>query len=112
MDAGRRVKVHVKNNHASPDTFPPTVEGEAVFTITRERYEAEVARYPDLAERLDVFIDWDLDHFEESMKSAEVLVTWDLPTTDLARVAPGFAGSTSSGRGWSTCARWTGCRPG
>ena len=88
MDTGRRVKVHVKNNHASPDTFPPTVEGEAVFTITRERYEAEVARYPDLAERLDVFIDWDLDHFEESMKSAEVLVTWDLPTVDLARVAP------------------------
>ena len=88
MDSGRRVKVHVKNNHASPDTFPPTVEGEAVFTITRERYEAEVARYPDLAERLEVFIDWDLDHFEESMKSAEVLVTWDLPTVDLARVAP------------------------
>ena len=88
VDADRRVKVHVKNNHASPDTFPPTVEGEAVFTITRERYEAEVARYPDLAERLDVFIDWDLNHFEESMKSAEVLVTWDLPTADLARVAP------------------------
>ena len=88
MDAGRRVKVHVKNNHASPDTFPPTVEGEAVFTITRERYEAEIVRYPDLAGRLDVFIDWDLDHFEESMKSAEVLVTWDLPTANLARVAP------------------------
>lgn len=88
MDAGRRVKVHIKNNHASPDTFPPTVEGEAVFTITRERYEAEVARYPDLAAGLDVFIDWDLDHFAESMKSAEVLVTWDLPTADLARVAP------------------------
>ena len=88
MEPGRRVKVHVKNNHASPDTFPPTVEGEAVFTISRERYEAEVARYPDLAERLDVFIDWDFDHFEESMKSAEVLVTWDLPTADLARVAP------------------------
>ena len=88
MEPGRRVKVHIKNNHASPDTFPPTVEGEAVFTISRERYEAEVARYPDLAERLDVFIDWDLDHFEESMKSAEVLVTWDLPTADLARAAP------------------------
>ena len=88
MDAGRRIKVHIKNNHASPDTFPPTVEGEAVFTTTRERYEAEVARYPDLADRLDVFIDWDLDHFEESMRSAEVLVTWDLPTADLARVAP------------------------
>ena len=88
MGAERRIKVHVKNNHASPDTFPPTVEGEAVFTITRERWEAELARYPDLAGRLDAFIDWDLDHFEESMRSAEVLVTWDLPTEDLARVAP------------------------
>ena len=88
MGAERRIKVHIKNNHASPDTFPPTVEGEAVFTITRERWEAEVARYPDLAGRLDAFIDWDLDHFEESMRSAEVLVTWDLPTEDLARIAP------------------------
>ena len=88
MGAERRIKVHIKNNHASPDTFPPTVEGEAVFTITREHWEAELARYPDLAGRLDAFIDWDLDHFEESMRSAEVLVTWDLPTEDLARVAP------------------------
>lgn len=85
---GRRVRVHVKNNHASPDTFPPTVEGEAVFTITRERFEAGLARYPDLADRLDVVIDWDLEHFEESMRSAEVLVTWDLPTGNLKEKAP------------------------
>ena len=29
-----KIKVHIKNNHASPDTFPPTPEGEAVFTVT------------------------------------------------------------------------------
>ena len=33
-------------------------------------------------------IDWDLDRFSESMESADVLVTWDLPTDNLARVAP------------------------
>ena len=82
------MRVHVKNNHASPETFPPTPEGEAVFTITRERFEAVAARYPDVARHLDVFIDWDLDHFERSMRTAEVLVTWDLPTGNLARVAP------------------------
>lgn len=82
------IRVHIKNNHASPDTFPPTPEGEAVFTITRERYEAAAARHPDVAERLDVVIDWDLDNFHDSMGSAEVLVTWDLPTEDLAAVAP------------------------
>ena len=82
------MRIHIKNNHASPDTFPPTPEGEAVFAITRERFEAVAARYPDVARQLDVFIDWDLDHFETSMRSAEVLVTWDLPTAGLAKVAP------------------------
>ena len=85
---GRTLRVHVKNNHASPETFPPTPEGEAVFTITRERFEAAAARYPHVARHLDVFIDWDLDHFERSMRTAEVLVTWDLPTANLAEVAP------------------------
>lgn len=82
------IRVHIKNNHASPDTFPPTVEGEAVFTITRERYEAVAARYPDVAGRLDVCIDWDLDNFYDSMRTTEVLVTWDFPTGNLAKVAP------------------------
>ena len=85
---GELVRVHVKNNHASPETFPPTREGEAVFTITGERFEAAAARYPHVARHLDVLIDWDLDRFESSMRTAEVLVTWDLPTADLARVAP------------------------
>ena len=82
------IRIHVKNNHASPDTFPPTPEGEAVFTITRDRYEAAAARHPDVAGRLDVFIDWDLDNFYDSMATAQVLVTWDFPTEDLAKVAP------------------------
>ena len=82
------IRVHIKNNHASPDTFPPTPEGEEVFTITRERYEAMAQHYPDVAKRLEVFIDWDLDNFHDSMRTAEVLVTWDLPTENLAEVAP------------------------
>ena len=82
------MRVHVKNNRASPETFPPTPEGEAVFTITRERFEAAAARYPHVARHLEAFIDWDLDHFERSMRTAEVLVTWDLPTANLAEAAP------------------------
>ena len=91
MEPSKPVKVHIKNNHASPDTFPPTPEGEAVFTITREHYEQCVSRYPDVATRLEVFIDWDLDHFAESMRTAEVLVTWDLPTSNLQEVAPNLS---------------------
>ena len=88
MDTGRAIKVHIKNNHASPETFPPTPEGEVVFTITRERYEEFAAGHSDVASHLEVFIDWDLDHFSQSMKTAEVLVTWDLPTENLREVAP------------------------
>lgn len=88
MTKEKKVKVHIKNNHASPDTFPPTIEGEAVFTITPERFRAAASHYPQVAERLDVFFDWDLDHFEESMATAEVLVTWDLPIDNLASIAP------------------------
>lgn len=86
--ADKKLRVHVKNNHASPDTFPNTPEGEAVFTITRERFDAVARDYPDVAQHLDVFIDWDTDHFQESMKTADVLVTWDLPTANLGSVAP------------------------
>ena len=82
------IKVHIKNNHASPDTFPPTPEGEAVFTITAERFAAVARNYPDVTAHLDVFIDWDEDHFEESMQTAEVLVCWDLPTQNLKKLAP------------------------
>ena len=81
-------KVHIKNNHYAADTFPNTAEGEEVFTITRERFEEAAAGYADVASQLDVFIDWDTDHFVESMADADVLVCWNLPTENLADVAP------------------------
>ena len=49
--------VHIKNNHASPETFPPAPESEAVFTITRERLEAATARYPHVARNLERFLE-------------------------------------------------------
>ncbi len=82
------IKVHIKNNHAGPDTFPSTPESESVFTISMDRYAASAARYDSIARQLDVFVDWDTDHFTESMKTAEVLLTWNLPTENLAKVAP------------------------
>jgi len=82
------VKLHIKNNHAGPDTFPSTPESEPVFTISLDRYNQVAERFPDLAAQLEVFVDWDTDHWRESMAEAEVLLTWDLPTANLARLAP------------------------
>lgn len=88
MIEARKVKIHVKNNHASPDSFPSTPEGESVFTVTRAHWDAALAQHRDLAPYLEVFIDWDCDNFDRSMKDSEVLLCWDLPTANLRAVAP------------------------
>ncbi len=82
------VKVHVKNNRWAPGSFPNTPEGEEVFTITRERFERALADFPAVSGRLETFVDWDTDNFARSMQDAEVLLTWSLPTENLAEVAP------------------------
>jgi len=84
----RRIRVHVKNNRWAPGSFPNTPEGEAVFTITQERFDSALAKFPDLVDRLTVFIDWDVDNFASSMAQADVLLTWNLPTENLRTVAP------------------------
>ena len=48
-----KLRVHVKNNHASPETFPPTKEGEAVFTITDARFQTACDKYPDIARQIE-----------------------------------------------------------
>lgn len=73
-----RVRLHVKNNRG----------GEEVFRITAARLAAAAARRPEVAARVDVVVDWDLDRFEASMATAQALVTWDLPTAGLAGRAP------------------------
>lgn len=82
------VKVHVKNNHAGPDTFPSTPESEPVFTISMDKYQQVATGYSDIAAQLEVFVDWDTDHWVESMRDTEVLLTWNLPTENLSEVAP------------------------
>ena len=88
MPSNKKIRVHFKSNHADPDSFPPTIEGESVFAITEERYRDAIERYPDLKGKIDPVFDWDLDNFYESMKTAEVLVCWDFPTENLSEVAP------------------------
>ena len=82
------IKVHVKNNRWAEGSFPNTPEGEKVFTITQERFDATLSKFPNLKGKLAPFIDWDTDNFSSSMKDAEVLLTWDMPTENLAEVAP------------------------
>ena len=82
------IKLHIKNNHAGPDTFPSTPESEPVFTISMDKYQQAAQSVPQLAQQLEVFVDWDTDHWVDSMRDTEILLTWDLPTANLAEIAP------------------------
>lgn len=73
-----RPRLHIKNNRA----------GEEVFRITAERLAEARSRHPAISPHLETVIDWDLDNFESSIATANALVTWELPTEDLARRAP------------------------
>jgi phosphoglycerate dehydrogenase-like enzyme len=73
-----KLRLHIKNNRA----------GEDVFRITPTRLAAARGRHPGVADDIEFLIDWDLDNFETSIATADALVTWELPTRDLARRAP------------------------
>ncbi len=75
---GRKLEVHIKNNR----------EGELIFRFTPERLAEAFGRSPDMGRCIEARIDWDLDNFERSMRTADALITWDLPTEDLAARAP------------------------
>ena len=65
-----------------------SAEGEKVFTITQQRFDEASINHPDVTRELDLSIGWDTDQFEKHMATADVLVTWDLPTEGLAKAAP------------------------
>ena len=88
INNSQKLKIHIKNNHWAPGSFPSTPHGEVVFTITEERFKKALSNFPKLEKHIDVFIDWDEDNFTTSMKEANILITWNFPTSNLNKVAP------------------------
>ncbi|MEL7468870.1 MAG: D-2-hydroxyacid dehydrogenase [Pseudomonadota bacterium] len=88
MPDPEKIRVHVKNNRWAPGSFPNTPEGEEVFTISEDRFEAALSRFPGVMDRVEAVFDWDEDNFEASIAQAHVLLCWNLPMTDLAHRAP------------------------
>lgn len=84
----QKLKIHIKNNRWAKGSFPSTPEGEEVFTITNERFHKALDKFPDLKDRIEIFIDWDEDSFNTSMATTDILLTWNFPTANLIRTAP------------------------
>ena len=84
----KKIKIHVKNNHWAPGSFPTDAEGEKNFTITKEHFTQALNNFPEIKEKVEIFVDWDEDNFKTSMANSDILVAWDFSTINLKKVAP------------------------
>ena len=47
MNKDKKIKIHIKNNHWAPGSFPTDAEGEKNFTITKEHLEEALKDLPE-----------------------------------------------------------------
>ena len=46
LTQNRKIKIHIKNNHWAPGSFPTDAEGEKNFTITKEHLDKSLEKEP------------------------------------------------------------------
>ena len=88
MINNKKIKIHIKNNHGRPGTFPCDLEGEKNFTITKEHFEKALENETEIKDQIEFIIDWDEDNFNSSMSNSDILLTYDFPTKNLKEIAP------------------------
>ncbi len=88
MKNSKKIKIHVKNNHWAPGSFPSDEEGEKNFTITKEHLDQALKNFPEIREKVEFFIDWDEDNFQNSMSNSDILLAWNFSTKNLKKIAP------------------------
>jgi len=84
----KKIKIHVKNNHWAGGSFPTDAEGEKVFTIKNSHFEKAFEKFPEIKDKVEIFIDWDENNFNSSMSNSDILITWNFPTSNLKKVSP------------------------
>ena len=88
LTENKKIKIHVKNNHWAPGSFPTDAEGEKNFTITKDHLEEALKDFPEIRNKIEIFVDWDEDNFEKSMSNSDILLTWNFPTKNLKKISP------------------------
>ena len=86
MTKSKKIKIHVKNNHWAPGSFPTDAEGEKNFTITKSHCDIAREKFPEIKEKVEIFIDWDEENFNSSMSNSEILIAWNFPKLNLTQI--------------------------
>ena len=84
----KKIKIHVKNNHWAPGSFPTDAEGEKNFTITKSHFDIALKKFPEIKKKVEIFIDWDEENFNSSMSNSDILIAWNFPRINLKKIAP------------------------
>ena len=50
MKNDKKIKIHIKNNHWAPGSFPSDAEGEKNFTITEKHLDEALKNFPEIKE--------------------------------------------------------------
>ncbi len=74
----KKLHLHIKNNR----------DGELVFRNSPAQYRKAAGRNPTAAAKVKATFSWDYDDLDKYLQTADALVTWDLPTEELAARAP------------------------
>ncbi len=88
MTKNKKIKIHVKNNHWAHGSFPSDAEGEKNFTITKEHLDKALKDFPEIKEKIEIFVDWDEENFKTSMSNSDILLAWNFTTANLKKIAP------------------------
>ena len=88
MKNNKKIKIHVKNNHWKPGSFPTDAEGEKNFTITKEHFDEVLKNEQEIKDKVEIFFDWDEDNFISSMSNSDALIAWNFPKSNLKKIAP------------------------
>ena len=86
MKNSKKIKIHVKNNHWAPGSFPTDEEGEKNFTITKDDFDKAFEKFPEVKEKIEIFIDWDEENFNSSMSNSDILIAWNFPKINLTSI--------------------------
>ena len=88
MTKNKKIRIHVKNNHWEAGSFPNTLEGEKVFTITQDHFNNAFEKFPKIKDKVEIFIDWDLVNFDVSLPKSDILISWDFPKHLIKKISP------------------------
>ena len=47
--------------------------------LKNSHFEKAFEKFPEIREKVEIFIDWDEDNFNSSMSNSEILLTWNFP---------------------------------